>query len=180
MKRTVATRPSTYLRRPSASDAIEFIACVRASTAHLLPFVHAADQASSYRSWIARGRRADIEQFLVCRRDDDAISGFVNLNNIILGGLSSAAAGWAAFTPHVRRGHLSDGVDMALEVAFMQLRLHRVEANIQPANERSRALAARCGFRLEGYSPRFLRIGGVWRDHERWAILADDWRARGA
>ena len=46
---------------------------------------------------------------------------------------------------------------MVLEVAFTQLRLHRVEANIQPANERSRRLAIRCGFSLEGFSPRFLQ-----------------------
>jgi ribosomal-protein-alanine N-acetyltransferase len=50
-----------------------------------------------------------------------------------------------------------------------------LEANIQPENHHSLALVQRLGFRREGYSHRYLRIGGVWRDHERWAVLADEW-----
>lgn len=178
MKRAVASRPATYLRKPVATDSREFVGCVVASADHLLPWVHAADSPSAFRAWIARGNRPDVEQFLVCRRGDDAIVGFVNLNNVLMGALQSAAAGWAAFLPHAGRGHLTDGVEMVLELSFTQLRLHRVEANIQPGNERSRALAIRCGLGLEGFSPRYLKIGGEWRDHERWAILADDWRER--
>ena len=60
--------------------------------------------------------------------------------------------------------------------AFGELKLHRLEANIQPQNQRSIELAKRSGFRREGYSPRYLKIGGRWRDHERWAILAEDLR----
>lgn len=178
MRRAVATRPATYLRKPASGDSREFVDRVLDSRDHLEPYVQAPDSASGYRSWIARGRRAEIEQFLVCRREDDVIAGFVNLNNVTGGMLQSAAMGWAAFTPHVGRGHLADGVDMVLEVAFTQLRLHRVEANIQPANSRSRSLARRAGFRLEGFSPRYLNIAGAWRDHERWAILEDEWRDR--
>jgi RimJ/RimL family protein N-acetyltransferase len=28
-------------------------------------------------------------------------------------------------------------------------------------------------FEKEGYSPRYFKIGGRWRDHERWALLAE-------
>jgi [ribosomal protein S5]-alanine N-acetyltransferase len=178
VRRAVAKRTGSYLRKPTGADAGEFVARAQASRRHLLPWVHAAEDVPSFRSWTARSRRADVEQFLVCRSEDDVIAGFVNLNNIVLGTLQSASIGWAGFVPSLGRGHLTDGVEMVLEVAFTQLRLHRIEANIQPGNERSRRLAVRCGFRLEGFSPSYLRIGGQWRDHERWAVLADEWRTR--
>jgi ribosomal-protein-alanine N-acetyltransferase len=55
--------------------------------------------------------------------------------------------------------------------------LHRLEANLQPDNYASRRLVQRLGFQQEGYSRRYLKMGGRWRDHERWAFLADDRRA---
>jgi [ribosomal protein S5]-alanine N-acetyltransferase len=71
-------------------------------------------------------------------------------------------------------------MQLVLRHAFVELRLHRLEANIQPGNTASIALARRCGFEREGFSARYLKIGGRWRDHERWAIRAEQWRARGA
>ncbi len=177
MRRPVATRPRSYLRKPVPADADEFVAAVAASE-HLAPWAFPPVDGAAFRQWLVRGERPETEQFLVCRRDDDAIAGFVNLNNIQRGSMLQATAGWAALAPHHGRGHLTDGLAMVLEVAFTQLRLHRVEADIQPANERSRMLARRSGLSLEGYSPRLVLIDGDWRDHERWAILADDWRDR--
>ena len=69
---------------------------------------------------------------------------------------------------------MTEAVRLATAHAFEALGLHRLEANIQPGNLRSIALVKRLGFRLEGFSPRYLRMGGEWRDHERWALLADE------
>lgn len=177
MRRAVAARGPSYLRKPTSTDGREFVDAVLRHREHLEPFVYGPDSIAEFRRWLARGDRVDVEQFLVCRREDDAIAGFVNLNNMSGGALQSAALGWASFSGARPRGHLTNGVHMVLEVAFTQLRLHRLEANIQPANERSRQLAIRCGFRQEGFSPRYLQIDGVWCDHERWALLQEDWRA---
>jgi len=72
---------------------------------------------------------------------------------------------------------MTEALQLVLRHAFTKLELHRLEANIQPGNTASIALAKRCGFELEGYSPRYLKVGGRWRDHERWAIRAETWRA---
>jgi ribosomal-protein-alanine N-acetyltransferase len=74
---------------------------------------------------------------------------------------------------------MREGLCLALTHAFRSLRLHRVEANVQPDNERSLGLVQRCGFRREGFSTRYLKVGGRWRDHERWAVLAEEWRTDG-
>lgn len=176
MKRPVAARPRTYLRKPVVADAGEFAERVRASE-HLAPWAFPPDDVGGFRQWLTRGERPDNELYLVCVRAGDAIAGFVNLNGIQRGAVQRASAGWAAFAPHAGQGHLGDGLSMVLEVAFTQLRLHRIEADIQPGNGRSRALARRCGLRLEGFSPRLLLIDGDWRDHERWAVDAQTWRA---
>lgn len=78
-----------------------------------------------------------------------------------------------------RHGYMTEAIRLALGHAFRDLRLHRVEASIVPGNAASLALAARCGLRREGYSPRLLRINGRWRDHERWALTVEDWRRLG-
>ena len=65
-----------------------------------------------------------------------------------------------------------------LREAFSRLGLHRLEANIQLDNTRSIALVKRIGFRLEGLSLGYLEIRGQWRDHERWALTREEFRAR--
>jgi ribosomal-protein-alanine N-acetyltransferase len=67
---------------------------------------------------------------------------------------------------------MTEGLALAVRYAFEQLRLHRLEANIQPGNHASIGLVRRLGFRNEGYTPEMLFIDGAWRDHERWAITS--------
>jgi ribosomal-protein-alanine N-acetyltransferase len=86
----------------------------------------------------------------------------------------NAYLGYAVGQPFAGQGYMAEGIDLVLRHAFGSMGLHRLEANIQPDNAASIALAKRAGFQLEGFSPRYLKIDGQWRDHERWAIVAEE------
>ena len=167
-----------YLRSPRRADRDEFLALMRTSRSFHRPFASAPTDDGRFDAYLADSRRPDFEAMLVCRDDDDAIVGFFNLSQIARGSLQSAYLGYAVGRPFARQGYMREGIALVLRNAFLNLRLHRVEANIQPANHASLALARSAGFRREGFSPRYLKIGGRWRDHERWAILAEEWQAR--
>ena len=134
-------------------------------------------QQEEFRALIDRARADDFEMLVLCRREDGAIVGFFNLSQIFRGPFMNAYLGYAVGAPYAGQGYMSEGIELVLRFAFGALGLHRLEANIQPGNAASIALAKGAGFRLEGFSPRYLKIDGHWRDHERYAILAED-RAR--
>jgi ribosomal-protein-alanine N-acetyltransferase len=137
--------------------------------------------AAAYRAYLRRLERPTHAGRFVVLRETGELVGVINVSEIVRGQLRSAYLGYYALVPHAGRGYMTEGLTLALRWIFGTLRLHRVEANIQSKNAASPALARRLGFRREGYySPRYLKIGGRWRDHERWALLAEDWRLRSA
>lgn len=95
---------------------------------------------------------------------------------IVRGAFQGAYLGYYMFVPYAQKGYMHEGLSLVLTRAFRELALHRLEANIQPDNVASLRLVRGLGFRREGLSPRYLKIGGRWRDHERWALLAEEWR----
>ncbi|HEX8976271.1 MAG TPA: GNAT family protein [Solirubrobacteraceae bacterium] len=174
----MTTKARVFLRSPSRADREEFITLMRASRSFHSPWATAPTDDERFSAYLADARRADFEAMLLCRDEDGAIVGFFNLSQIVRRGFQSAYLGYAVGKPFAGQGYMREGIQLVLRYAFLTLRLHRVEANIQPTNTNSIALARGAGFRREGFSPRYLKIGGRWRDHERWAILAEEWRER--
>ncbi len=172
----MSARGRVVLRSPQRSDRDEFLALMLASRTFHSPWATAPTDADRFAAYLADVRRVDFEAMLVCHQEDGAIIGFFNLSQIVRYGLQSAYLGYAVGKPFAGQGYMREGIGLVLRHAFMSLRLHRIEANIQPGNQASLALARSAGFRREGFSPRYLKISGRWRDHERWAILAEEWR----
>jgi ribosomal-protein-alanine N-acetyltransferase len=136
------------------------------------PWVEPFTDLDGFSRWFAETRTG--RKVALVAEAGGVIVGVVNLNEIVQGIFCSAYLGYYAMLGFGGRGLLTRAVELAVGHAFNELGLHRVEANVQPGNLHSRALVQRLGFRLEGYSPRYLRIAGEWRDHERWAKLADE------
>ena len=168
------TGPSrVVLRTIAAGDQDEFLGLARASVGLHHPWYAMPMTPDEFRAYLARYDRPATEGFLVCQRDGGAIAGTVTVDSIVRGRFQSATLSYAAFAPAAGRGYMSEGLALVLEYAFQELRLHRLEANIQPGNQASLRLVQRLGFRREGYSPAMLFIDGAWRDHERWAITRE-------
>jgi [ribosomal protein S5]-alanine N-acetyltransferase len=166
------------LSQPSTADASEFIAAVRASKTQLHPWVDPPDTADRFTAYLNRAGRADQASYLIRHAECGGLVGYANINNIVWGALQSGYLGYAGFLSHAGRGLMTAGLADVITDAFGTFGLHRLEANIQPDNARSLAMVRRLGFLREGFSPHYLLIDGDWRDHERWAILADDWGNR--
>ncbi len=167
---------SVIIRAPSASDRDAFLAAMAASRELHHPWIAMPATPAQYEAYLERARRPNFELFLACR-EDGAIAGFLNLSEIIRGPLQQSFIGYGAVAGHEGRGLMTQAMQLVLERAFTVLGLHRIEANIQPGNQASIALAARAGFEKEGFSPEYLMVDGEWRDHERWAIRESVWRA---
>jgi len=166
-------RPATFLQPIASTDAAEFLAAVVRSRKLHRPWVSPPETRKAFRALVQRSQEPANYACLVRRSDTGEIAGIVNITNIVRGVFRSAYLGYYAFAGHDRQGLMRAGLAQAVRLAFSELKLHRLEANIQPGNAASIALVRSCGFTKEGFSPRYLKIGGRWRDHERWAILAD-------
>jgi [ribosomal protein S5]-alanine N-acetyltransferase len=163
------------LRVLERSDRERFLALARESRELHRPWTYPPERADQFDDLFARSRREDFVCLLAVLEDDqDAIVGVFTISQIVRGAFQSAYLGYYANARHARQGLMREAMEQVLDHAFGPLALHRLEANIQPGNRASIALARGAGFRLEGYSPRYLLIGGQWRDHERYAITADE------
>lgn len=145
---------------------------MRKSTKLHTPWVTGPTTLDAYQIYLGRMGIPTHSALLVCLRDGGDIVGVINITNIVRGFFQSAYIGYYVFAGYEGQGLMKEGLSAAVVHAFKTLKLHRLEANIQPDNLASIALAGACGFALEGYSPRYLKIRGKWKDHERWAITA--------
>jgi ribosomal-protein-alanine N-acetyltransferase len=170
--------PAVALRAPVAEDRDAFIAAMKASAELHRPWVTPPVSAPEFDAWLTRSARADFDASLATRVADGAIVGYFNISQIIRGPLQSAFLGYGGVAEWSGGGYMTAALHLVIERAFTDLGLHRLEANVQPANAASIALVERCGFVREGFSEKYLKIGGHWRDHARFAIRSEQWEER--
>lgn len=172
-------RPRVRLDELAPTDRPVFLAMVRESRDLHRPWAFPPERDDQFEELLARAARDDVLCLLARPLEDPTeIAGVFTISQIVRGLFQSAYLGYYASARHAGQGLMREALELVLDHCFGPLGLHRLEANIQPGNEASVALARGAGFRLEGFSPRYLLIGGQWRDHERYAITAEEWRSR--
>jgi ribosomal-protein-alanine N-acetyltransferase len=179
-----ATGERVEVRPPSRADIEAYAAAVTLSERrladfampdpHNLPLV-LDNQSPTYRTFMVHALEPEGSHGLVGR---------INVANVVGGAFRSATVGYDSYDPYAGRGLFAEGLRLALDLVFADqpqgMGLHRVEANIQPANHRSAGLVRSLGFVHEGFSRDFLHLPGLdgrraWRDHDRFTLLSSDW-----
>ncbi|MGH8876436.1 MAG: GNAT family N-acetyltransferase, partial [Stackebrandtia sp.] len=113
----------------------EFCSLVRASAELHSPWMKLPATAAEFQGWMHRFNGGLNRGYVIRVKETGAAAGTVNINSIIRGRYQGASLGYAAFAPSAGRGYMTEGLTATLRHAFEDLRLHRLEANIQPANE---------------------------------------------
>ena len=117
-------------------------------------------------------------RFHISLKNERRIIGSVGLTNIVYGAFLSGYVGYKLDAENVNRGFMTEALGRVVDFAFLDLGLHRLEANIMPRNGASLRVVRKLGFVYEGISSRYLRIDGEWEDHARYVLFNENWRGR--
>jgi len=173
------------LRRLEPSDVDEFVRMVGVSRALWTPWTPARPAGSTVHDHFDQelerstmGVETGNHLRLVAVLEGGRFAGMFSLNEITRGVFENAYAGWAVSADVTGQGLCTEGVRGLLDIAFAPapdgLGLHRVQANIMPANVVSIRVAEKMGFRREGVAARYLRIALSWEDHVMFALTRED------
>lgn len=169
------------LRPAVLDDAKALAALARSQRAHLAPweperparwFTEAGQREALEQA--EHDRAADCSYAYLIIQDDDAgrLLGRLTLASVVRGAGQFCSLGYWVAREATGRGVATAAVGQALQIAFGELGLHRVQAEILPHNHASRRVLEHHGFQRYGLSPQYLRIAGRWQDHELWQLLA--------
>jgi [ribosomal protein S5]-alanine N-acetyltransferase len=162
---------SVQLRHLKASDEMVFMGHIRRSRELHRGWVQVPTSVKAFQRYAKEMNTPKDQAYLAIRTDTQEMVGVVELQDIFRGDFQNAYLIYYGFAGQLKQGLMRQAVQQVIAKAFGPLKLHRLEANIQPENLSSIALIKACGFEKEGLSRQFLRKNGVWRDHQRWSLL---------
>ncbi|CAN5353892.1 hypothetical protein BH10ACI1_BH10ACI1_17260 [soil metagenome] len=166
-----------FLRYPKIEDLAEYLQMSRESEKFHRGLIKMSRNREEFETFLKRNENPANECFLIIRQKDKTIAGMINLSQIFYGTFCNAYLGCGLGVKFTGEGLMTEAIELILKFAFKELKLHRLEANVQPENLPSIAVLKRTGFAKEGYSRKYLKVGGRWRDHERFAIVREDWKS---
>lgn len=161
------------IREPKFEDKEAFLQAMQSSQTLHFPWVKSPLTLQEFDEYLKRSQQPNQKSFIVYEKPNKLV-GVFNVSEIIHGFFQNAYLGFYSIADYTGQGYMSVGLKLVLHKVFHEMKLHRLEANIQPDNTKSINLVNNNGFRKEGYSPLYLKINNQWCDHERWAITYED------
>lgn len=122
---------------------------------------------------LAAFERGEMLRFWIFTKERDELIGTVALTNIIRGVFKSCYLGYKLSERYVGQSYMTEAVKKVVDIAFNELKLHRIEANVMPHNHPSVKVVTKLGFESEGISKKYLKINGTWEDHQRFVLIND-------
>lgn len=100
--------------------------------------------------------------------------GTFTLASIIRGAFHSCSVGYGLAERCQGQGLATSALREAADLAFGDLRLHRLQAETLTHNHRSQRVLQRVGFQKYGEAPSYLHIAGAWRANALYQLLNPD------
>lgn len=176
--------PRLFLQSPSHADWENWLSVRSENKAFLEPF-----EPSWPPDWDTRAHfnarlnymRISWEQnrgryFLIYNKDQTALKGGININNICRGAAQFASLGYWLAEKDQGRGYMHEAMTAILKYAFQDLNLHRIHAATLAYNQRSINLLERCCFKREGFAEKYMQINGIWQDHILFGMPRENWQ----
>ncbi len=133
-----------------------------------------AFQETWLRNYFQRHNRGEQYRFgIFTSTDPELLIGTITLAAVEREFFQNGRLGYSVDQQFCNRGVMTENLRKVMQFAFEKQGLHRLEASLMPHNIASRRVLEKCGFQKFGYSPQYLKIQGVWQDHELYMALAD-------
>lgn len=113
-------------------------------------------------------------KFWITQKGSDKVIGMVALNGIMMGAFQSCFLAYRLDEDELNKGFMTEAVRKGIEIAFNEVGLHRIEANIMPRNRASLRVAEKLNFNNEGLASKYLKINGIWEDHIHMVLLNEN------
>lgn len=132
---------------------------------------------SDYRSILraqAEKRKRDYFYDLAVFNKSGQLIGGVSLMEVSRAISQSCFLGYRIFNGHWGQGYAKEAAQAVIDIGFRDLKLHRIEAGIEPNNRRSLRLAKSLKMRREGIKKRALFLRHTWVDLIMYTLTCED------
>ena len=115
-----------------------------------------------------------LRYYIYLKNQPDTIIGSINFFRLEHGPFSKASIGYKLDSAYHGHGYALEACAAAIPVIFSNYKIHRLEARVALNNTPSIKLLERLNFRFEGIEYKSVEVNGVFTDHYRYSLLAED------